>query len=102
MPIPANENALRLVEAIHQATGYRPHLSTALRWCNSPNRFGVRLESWRIGGRHVTSIEAVRRYNERNTAAADAAAGISTSAPAESSKAHAAALNELDQEFGTR
>ena len=100
MPNSAQEKPLPLVVAIEKATGFRPHISTALRWCNSTNRFGVRLESWRVNNRHMTSIEAVHRYNERTTAAANAAKGIPSSASAQRSSAHAIAQAELDREFG--
>ncbi len=60
-----------LVQAVHKATGRRNHLSTVLRWCQRPNRHGIRLESWVCGGRRLTSIEAVLRYIDANTIAAD-------------------------------
>ena len=99
MRIPENETGLPLVDAVQQATGRRPHLSTVLRWCQRPNRYGIRLESWRIGGRRVTSVERVRAYNERTTAAADSEHGIPVSTPRQQTAAHAAAVRDLDNEY---
>lgn len=103
MQIPVNENAMPLVEAVHKATGMRPHLSTVLRWCQRRNRFGNRMQSWIIGGRRVTSIEAVHRYNEANTTASDLRDGIIPPAAttAQRSKAHSKAMSELDREFAS-
>ena len=63
-----NESLLPLVDAVEQATGRRPHLSTCLRWCTRGSR-GVRLESRVLGGRRLTSIPAVHRYMDATTAA---------------------------------
>ena len=101
MPVPANEESLPLVDAIQRATGRRVNLSTALRWCQSHNRYGNRLQSWLIGGRRVTSVESVHRYNESNTAAADrhqCAAAAPTCRQRERSAAKAVA--DLDRELG--
>lgn len=69
----SDEQLLPLVPAVEEATkGYRPHLSTVLRWCTRGSR-GVRLESVVLGGRRLTSVAAVRRYMEATTAAADCA-----------------------------
>lgn len=100
MPIPQDETGLPLVTAIDIATRRRVHLSTALRWCQRRNKYGVRLQSWMIGGRRVTSVEAVHRYNEANTIAAQRRdSGIPSSTSAQRSKAHSDAQRELDQEF---
>jgi hypothetical protein len=63
-----NETLLPLVDAVEQATGRRPHLSTCLRWCTRGSR-GVRLESRVLGGRRLTSVPAVHRYMDATTAA---------------------------------
>ena len=97
MRIPENETGIPLVDAVEAETGWRPHLSTVLRWCQRRNQYGIKLESWLIGGRRVTSVEAVRRYNERNTTAADHAVPVSTTA--QRTKAHNDAVRELDREF---
>lgn len=97
MHIPENENALPLVEAVQKATGRRPHLSTVVRWCQRSNRHGIRLESWLIGGRRVTSVERVRAYNERTTAAAEKCASVGISS--QSTSAHSVALRDLESEY---
>jgi len=61
-----NESLLPLVDAVEQATGRRPHLSTCLRWCTRGSR-GVRLESRVLGGRRLTSVPAVIRYMDATT-----------------------------------
>ena len=48
----------------------RPNLSTLHRWRLAGVR-GVRLETLLIGGRRVTSAEALQRFAEATTAAAD-------------------------------
>src|SRR5438128_2214980 len=45
----------------------RTHISTVFRWI-SRGVSGVRLEALRLGGRWVTSREAVQRFAERLTA----------------------------------
>jgi hypothetical protein len=65
----ANETFLPLVDAVEQATGRRPHLCTALRWCTKPNRFGIQLESRVLGGRRLTTVASVLTYMEATTAA---------------------------------
>ena len=96
MRIPENEVGLPLVDAVEAATQRRPHLSTVLRWAQRRNRYGIKLESWLIGGRRVTSVESVRRYNESTTAAAD---GIPVSTTKQRAKAHDDAKRELEKEF---
>ena len=63
-----DEKLMPLVEAVDRATGRRPHLSTVLRWCTKGN---VRLESRILGGRRLTSVDAVLRYIEASTLARD-------------------------------
>lgn len=68
MPIDLdNENICTLPEA---AATLDLHVSTLHRWRLRGIK-GVRLETCRIGGKRVTSREAVQRFNERVTAAAD-------------------------------
>lgn len=62
------ENLLGLVDAVEHATGRRVHLATALRWA-SRGSAGVRLESVFVGGRRLTSAEAVTRFVAQCTAA---------------------------------
>jgi hypothetical protein len=66
------ERVITLVEAarlVPPGRGGRPtHLSTLLRWIH-PGVRGVQLEAARLGGRWVTSREALQRFAERLTAA---------------------------------
>lgn len=102
MRIPDNETALPLVEAIDKAHGRRPHLSTALRWCQRRNQYGNKLESWLQGGRRVTSVEAVRRYDEANTLASESNDTlVRLATPGQKTKAHSDAQRELDREFAS-
>lgn len=64
-----DEKLFPLVQAVENATGQRPHLATVLRWTMKPNRHGLQLESVFLGGRRLTSIEAVRRFMDCTTEA---------------------------------
>ncbi|EGF26817.1 DUF1580 domain-containing protein [Rhodopirellula baltica] len=88
---------LPLLDAIEQTTGYRPHPSTAMRWCLKANKHGNVLESWMIGGRRMTSVEAVQRYNEANTRRSSHCHGIQQ-APVNLPAAHHSAMQALQQE----
>jgi hypothetical protein len=92
-----SKKLLPLLDAIEQETGHRPHPSTAMRWCLKPNKHGNVLESWMIGGRRMTSIEAVRRYNEANTRQSSHQQSVRP-APITLSKAHQDAMQALSQE----
>ena len=92
-----NESLHPLVEAVQKVTGRHVHLSTALRWCQRPNRHGIRLESRVVGGRRLTSIEAVLRYIDANTRAADRYA-IPSQTNRQANAAHEAAMRELNSE----
>jgi hypothetical protein len=69
------ERVVTLVEAarlVPPGRGGRPtHLSTLLRWITRGVR-GVRLEAVRLGGRWVTSKEALQRFADRLTTAEQA------------------------------
>lgn len=65
------EPLLPLVEAVREATGRTRDHSTVLGWAKRPNRYGIKLESWIIGNCRNTSVEAVRRYVDASTRAAD-------------------------------
>jgi len=54
--------------------GWHPGFSTWWRWSTFGVR-GVKLETILVGGRRCTSAEAVRRFIERVTAAADGSEG---------------------------
>lgn len=54
----AEQTFMPLCKAIEQASGFRPHLTTALRWCTRGAR-GRKLRSVLLGGRRMTTVEAV-------------------------------------------
>ena len=81
-----DEKLHSLVEAVEKATGRRPHLSTCIRWCLRPSS-GIRLESIILGGRRLTSEQAVIRYMEAITAAKDGAVSAPPQSPAASTRA---------------
>lgn len=62
------ENLFPLSVAVEKATGIRPHYTTILRWINKGQN-GVKLESTMLGGRRLTSTDAVLRYMDRVTEA---------------------------------
>jgi hypothetical protein len=61
--------------SLHEAAKYFPssrqgrptHVSSVLRR-RRPDKNGVALEMWRLGGRWVTSVEAIQRYSAALTA----------------------------------
>ena len=60
-----NEQTLFFNEApafIEQLAGYRPSLVTLHRWRRKGLKHGRRLEVVSIGGRVVTSVEAIHRF----------------------------------------
>ena len=65
-----NEQLFPLVTAAERATGQRPHPSTLHRW-RLHGIAGVLLETTKCGGKRMTSVEAVHRFNEAVTLAAD-------------------------------
>jgi hypothetical protein len=63
------EKLLSMAKAFQSVTGYRPHNSTLLRWAVRGAKT-VKLETRWVGSRRMTSIEAVRRFQEaRNSVA---------------------------------
>jgi hypothetical protein len=81
-----------LPTAIEKAIGQRPHLSTCHRWrLKKANP----LETVKVGGRRMTSVEAVSRFIEANTAAADG--GDTTVSP--SNGQPQASAERIDQEL---
>ncbi|WP_461506906.1 DUF1580 domain-containing protein [Rhodopirellula baltica] len=88
---------LPLLVAIERATGHRPHPSTPMRWCLKPNKHGNVLESWMIGGRRMTSVEAVRRYIDANTRQSSHQQSVRP-APIKLSSSHHNAMQALSQE----
>jgi len=61
---------MNVLDAIEAAAGQRVHPSTAWRWTQRGSRGRV-LRTWLLGGRRMTTLEAVREFLEsRGTAAA--------------------------------
>ena len=71
-PLPLAAAAAQIPPA---RNGRRCHLSTVLRWvlrgAKAPDGTLVRLEAVRLGGRWVTSAQALQRFAERLTPRAD-------------------------------
>ncbi len=63
------ETIVSISEAPRHVPG-RPSVQTLWRWVLSGTRAG-KLESCLIGGRRFTSVEAIQRFAEQSTAAAD-------------------------------
>ncbi len=89
-----NESLLPLCEAVEQATGRRPHLSTCLRWCTRGSR-GIRLESRVLGGRRLTSVPAVMRYMAATTEASVGGMVATTQTPHERDQSAKRAAKQL-------
>ena len=64
-----SETLLSLSQAAKSLPG-RPHLSTIFRW-HLRGVKGIRLETCCIGGKRFTSVEALKRFSDETTAAAD-------------------------------
>lgn len=62
-----NENVISLTEAANTSP-LRPHVSTVFRWIQR-GVCGIKLESAMLGGRRVTSREAIQRFSDRVSAA---------------------------------
>lgn len=69
MSISLHEHLLTLAEACRRMPG-RPSICSLWRWYRHGVR-GAKLETVVIGGRRYTSIEALERFAEATTAAAD-------------------------------
>ncbi len=54
-------NYLSVPKAIQAVTGNRPHPSTCWRW-STRGIGGVRLKTWVVGGRRMTTTEAVETF----------------------------------------
>lgn len=93
--VTATEKLLPLVEAVEQETGIRPHLTTCLRWCTRGSH-GIKLQSWMLGGRRVTSREAVRRYIDSITEARDGKSVPLVETPVQRDRAALRAAKELE------
>jgi hypothetical protein len=94
-----SEHLLPLVDAIEAATGQRPSYNVAWRWSSrgveAPDGSRVRLEFAKLGKSRLTSVEAVRRFVERQTAAAMGEAPTSSQTP----RARAAAIESAERQL---
>lgn len=88
---------LPLVEAVSLATGQRRSIQTILRWSQKPNQHGINLQTWKLGGKRLTTIVAVRDYVHATTQAADRNA-IPEATPKQTSIAHDRAMKMLEAE----
>jgi len=70
MAIDINRERLLTISAAATSLQHRPHVATVWRWVQSGVR-GVKLETILIGGRRYTSKEALERFIDRTTAAAN-------------------------------
>jgi hypothetical protein len=81
--------------------GKRTHLSTLLRWilsgAKAPGGQTVRLEALRLGGRWVTSREAIQRFAERLTPRIDEALTLSSRTATQRQRANDRAARELEK-----
>jgi hypothetical protein len=95
-PIPLAD-ACKLIPPARQ--GKRTHLSTVLRWIldgvKSPAGETVRLEGIRLGGRWMTSREAIQRFAERLTPVTDTPSPTAPRTPTRRQKAAEQAGREL-------
>lgn len=73
MPIDISSESLLTITAATKTLPNRPSLSTLWRWIQRGTH-GVKLETVLLGGRRYTSREALQRFFERTTAAADGTA----------------------------
>lgn len=88
----AAEQLLSLKDAARRLPG-RLHYSTIFRWATTGTRYG-RLETVVIGGQRYTSIEALQRFAESSTRAAN---GENPSTV--TSKSRRAAIEKAEREF---
>ncbi|MGN6547671.1 MAG: DUF1580 domain-containing protein [Aureliella sp.] len=95
------EKLYPLVEAVELETGIRPHLTTCLRWSSRGSR-GIRLETCILGGRRLTSREAVRRYIDATTEARDGATPAPIETPAQQDRAAVRAAKQLADRLNGR
>ncbi len=99
------ETPIPLAEAAHlippARRGKKTHLSTLLRWilhgARGPAGAIVRLEGIRIGGRWMTTREALQRFAEALTPRLDAPPPLTPRTPTARQRAGERAARELDR-----
>ena len=95
-----SEKLLPLCTAVHAATGTKPHLSTVLRWSTRGTADGIRLETQILGGRRLTSVEAVLRYMAATTEARDKSSQPPMPTPRQSERAAEKSAKKLAERLG--
>lgn len=88
-----SENLVRVPTEATRLFPGRPHASTIWRWYKRGVK-GIRLEIVRIGGRPYTSREAIQRFIERTTAAAEA-----PTVPCSSTRVRARAISDAERDL---
>jgi hypothetical protein len=93
------DQAARLIPPSRSAR--RTHLSTVLRWilrgARNPSGERVRLEAVRLGGKWVTSLEALQRFTDRLTPDLDASSTLPPRSPGKRQRASDRAARELER-----
>jgi hypothetical protein len=100
-----SEELLSLSDAAKRLPPHRRgrpvHPSCIFRWIfegvRLPSRERVRLEAVRLGGRWLTSVEALQRFAERLTPRIDTEPGPTPRSPTQRRRASDQASKELDQ-----
>lgn len=87
--IPLNE----VPKLLPPRNGKRAHLATVYRWVQHGHK-GVKLETLRLPGSTMTSVEAVQRFLERMTAAREGAP-----IPMRTTRQREAAMNRARKEL---
>lgn len=81
--------------------GKKTHLSTVLRWildgAPGPGGARIRLEALRLGGRWMTTREALQRFAERLTPRLDGDATTTSRTPGRRQRASDKATRELEK-----
>ena len=97
-----SEKLLPLCEAVHAATGTKPHLSTVLRWSTRGTADGIRLNTQILGGRRLTSVEAVLRYVAETTEARDGVRQQQMPTPSQQERAATKSAKKLADRLAKR
>jgi hypothetical protein len=103
----ANESTLSLIQATHEPlfppgrNGARPTHSCILRWIlkgvKGPTGDIIELEAVRLGGRWITSREAIQRFAERLTPRINSEPAPVARTPSQRQRASQRAASELER-----
>lgn len=98
-PIATNADLplLPLAEAVSLATGQRRSIQTIFRWSQKPNQHGIKLQTWKLGGKRLTTVAAVRDFVQATTQAAEGCV-LPAATPRQTSSAHDRAMKMLEAE----